>query len=70
MTFLVIQEVLAVEPRLPADSACFVRGGSYRGGPRPSLAYHSANLATHSLQIKISVMMAKVLGSLTGYSAP
>jgi hypothetical protein len=28
------------------------------------------NLATHSLQMKIGVMAAKVLGSLTGYSAP
>jgi hypothetical protein len=30
-----------------------------------SWASDSANLATHSLQMKISVMMARVLGSLT-----
>src|SRR6266516_1353177 len=47
-----------------------LRGGSSGEGPRLSCANHPANLATHSLQMKISVIMAKVLGSLTGYSAP
>jgi hypothetical protein len=41
-----------------------------RGAFGLSCADHPANLATHSLQMKISVMTAKVLGSLTGYSAP
>jgi hypothetical protein len=33
-------------------------------------ANDSANLVTHSLQMKISVSLAKLWGSLTGYSAP
>jgi hypothetical protein len=35
-----------------------------------SWASDSANLVTHSLQMKISVSLAKLWGSLTGYSAP
>jgi hypothetical protein len=59
-----------VEPRLPTDSAAQCEGGSYGGGPEALLASDSANLATHSLQMKIGVSLAKLLGSLTGYSAP
>ena len=43
---------------------------SVRGAFRLSWASDSANLVTHSLQMKISVSLAKSWGSLTGYSAP
>jgi hypothetical protein len=36
----------------------------------PSWASDAANLVTHSSQMKISVSLAKLLESLTGYSAP
>jgi hypothetical protein len=41
-----------------------------RGAFRLSWVSDSANLVTHSLQMKISVSLAKSWGSLTGYSAP
>jgi hypothetical protein len=41
-----------------------------RGAFMSSWASDSANLATHSLQMKISVSLAKSWESLTGYSAP
>jgi hypothetical protein len=50
-------------PSLPAT---YVVRGAF-GVPWAS---DSANLVTHSLQMKISVSLAKSWGSLTGYSAP
>jgi hypothetical protein len=41
-----------------------------RGAVGVSWPSDFANLVTHSLQMKISVSLAKSWGSLTGYSAP
>jgi hypothetical protein len=59
-------------PDGPAGNGKVDLPATYGVGGVPELpwANHPANLATHSLQMKISVMTAKVSGSLTGYSAP